>query len=255
MTWIAAAIVGSAVVGGIASNKAAGTQARATEAATAAQTASTERGIEAQERMFERQVALQEPWRVAGVNALNKLIPMSMEYQPFTAKEFQADPGYAFRMKEGLRALDRTAAARGGLLSGNQLRGVTEYGQELASQEFTNAFNRYQAERAARMQPLQSLAGVGQSASNTLSNAAGQLGSGMASAYGQLGQNIGANLIGAGNARASGYMGMANALTGGVGQYLNYSQNQALMNRMFPTYGGSVGGAIPMGIPLPGNIA
>lgn len=258
MTWIAAAIVGSAVVGGIASNKAAGTQARATEAATAAQTASTEKainaqalaaekGIEAQERMFERQVALQEPWRVAGVNALNKLIPMSMEYQPFTAREFQADPGYAFRLNEGIKALDRSAAARGGLLSGNQLRGVTEYGQNLASQEFTNAFNRYQAERAARMQPLQSLAGVGQSASNTLAGAAGQLGTGMASAYGQLGagtasaysqlgQNVGANLIGAGNARASGYMGMANALTGGVGQYLNYSQNQALMNRMFPAY-------------------
>ena len=299
MTWIAAAIVTSAVVGAVSSNKAASTQVKATQAATAAQTASTEKAIDAQalateksiaaqaaalqrsidsqERMFERQVALQEPWRAAGVNALNKLIPMSMEYQPFTAKEFQADPGYAFRLNEGIRALDRSAAARGGLLSGNQLRGVTEYGQNLASQEFTNAFNRYQAERAARMQPLQSLAGVGQSASNTLSGAAGQLGTGMAnaygqlgagtaaaygqlgagtaSAYGQLGQNIGANLIGAGNARASGYMGMANALTGGVGQYLNYAQNQALMNRMFPTYGGSVGGAIPMGIPLPGNIA
>jgi hypothetical protein len=277
MTWIAAAIVGGAVVGGLASNKAASTQAKSVQAATAAQTASTEKaidaqalaaekGIEAQERMFERQVALQEPWRVAGVNALNKLIPMSMEYQPFTAREFQADPGYAFRLNEGIKALDRSAAARGGLLSGNQLRGVTEYGQNLASQEFTNAFNRYQAERAARMQPLQSLAGVGQSASNTLAGAAGQLGTGMASAYGQLGagtasaysqlgQNVGANLIGAGNARASGYMGMANALTGGVGQYLNFAQNQALMNRMFPTYGGSVGGAIPVGVPLPGNIA
>jgi hypothetical protein len=275
--WVAGAIVTGAVVGGVASSSAAKTQARATEAATAAQTASTEKaidaqalaaekGIEAQERMFERQVALQEPWRVAGVNALNKLIPMSMEYQPFTAREFQADPGYAFRLNEGIKALDRSAAARGGLLSGNQLRGVTEYGQNLASQEFTNAFNRYQAERAARMQPLQSLAGVGQSASNTLAGAAGQLGTGMASAYGQLGagtasaysqlgQNVGANLIGAGNARASGYMGMANALTGGVGQYLNFAQNQALMNRMFPTYGGSVGGAIPVGVPLPGNIA
>lgn len=263
MSAIAAAIATSAIVGAVSSNKAASTQAKATEAATAAQTASTqkaidaqaaatEKGIEAQERMFERQVALQEPWRLAGVTALNKLVPMSMEYQPFTEREFQADPGYAFRLKEGLRALDRSAAARGGLLSGNQLRGVTEYGQNLASQEYTNAFNRYQAERAARMQPLQSLAGVGQSASNTLAGAAGQLGTGIAnaygqlgagtaSAYGQLGQNVGANLIGAGNARASGYMGMANALTGGMGQFLNYQQNQALMNqnqallnRMYP---------------------
>lgn len=230
MSGIATAIVGGAVIGGIASNKAASTQARATEAATAAQTASAEKGLEAQERMFERQVALQEPFRQVGVNALPELVAAS-RYEPFTAAKFQADPGYAFRLKEGLRALDRSAAARGGLLSGNQLRGVTEYGQELASQEFTNAFNRYQAERAARLQPLQSLAGMSQSSANTLTGAAGQLGANIGSTYSQLGQNIGANLIGAGNARASGYMGIANALTGGVGQYLNYQQNQALMNQ------------------------
>lgn len=253
--WVAGAVIGSAVIGSAASGKAASTQARATEAASAAQAAATDKSIEAQERMFNRQVALQEPWRLAGVAALNKLVPMSMEYQPFTAEQMRMDPGYAFRMKEGLRALDRSAAARGGLLSGNQLRGVTEFGQELASQEYGNAFNRYQAERAARMQPLQSLAGVGQSSANALTSAAGTLGSNIGSTYSQLGQNIGANLIGAGNARASGYMGVANALTGGMGQYLNYQQNQALMNRMFPTYGGSVGGTIPMGVPLPGNIA
>lgn len=230
MSGIATAIVGGAVIGGIASNKAASTQAQATQAATAAQTASAEKGLEAQERMFERQVALQEPFRQVGVNALPELVAAS-KYEPFTAAKFQADPGYAFRIKEGLRALDRSAAARGGLLSGNQLRGVTEYGQELASQEFTNAFNRYQAERAARLQPLQSLAGMSQSSANTLTGAAGQLGANIGSTYSQLGQNIGANLIGAGNARASGYMGIANALTGGVGQYLNYQQNQALMNQ------------------------
>lgn len=255
MTWIAAAIVTSAVVGAVSSNKAASTQVKATQAATAAQTAATEKaidaqtsaaekGIAAQERMFERQVALQEPFRQVGVNALPELVAAS-KYEPFTAEKFQADPGYAFRLREGLRALDRSAAARGGLLSGNQLRGVTEYGQNLASQEYTNAFNRYQAERAARLQPLQSLAGMSQSSANTLTGAAGQLGAGTAaaygqlgagtaSAYGQLGQNIGANLIGAGNARASGYMGTANAFTSGVGQYINYAQNQALMNRLFP---------------------
>ena len=73
--WTAAAIVGGAVIGGVASSSAAKTQAKATEAATAAQTASTEKGIDAQERMFERQVALQEPFRQAGVNALPELTP------------------------------------------------------------------------------------------------------------------------------------------------------------------------------------
>jgi hypothetical protein len=168
--------------------------------------------------MFNRQVELQEPFRQAGVNALPELIAAS-RYQPFDMEQFQQDPGYAFRMKEGLRALENTAAARGGLMSGNQMRGITRFGQELGSQEYGNAFNRYQAERAARLNPLQSLTGMGQT---TAANIAGQAG--------QFGQAMGANIIGAGNARASGYIGGANALSNAVSQGLNYYQNQDLMN-------------------------
>lgn len=206
-----AAIIGSSLLGAGSARSAAGTQERAARESTAAQ-----------ERMFAKQVELQEPFRKAGVNALPELIAAS-KYTPFTMDQFQADPGYAFRLKEGMRALERSAAARGGLLSGATLRGVQGYGQEMASQEFTNAFNRYQAERAARLNPLQSLVGAGQS---TAANVAGQAG--------QFGQAMGANIVGAGNARASGYMGAANALTSGLGQYLNYGQSQAMMNRMFP---------------------
>jgi len=233
MTWVAAAIVGGAVIGGYSANQAAKTQAKATESATAAQTASTDKSIEAQERMFNRQVELQEPFRRVGVNALPELVEAS-KYTPFRMEQFQQDPGYAFRLKRGLEAVEKTAASRGGLLSGNQLRGVTEFGQELASQEYTNAFNRYQAERNARLNPLQSLAGMSQSSANTLTNAAGNLGANIGSAYSQLGQNIGANLIGAGNARASGYMGTANAFSNALGQGLNYYQNQQLMANLFP---------------------
>jgi hypothetical protein len=212
MPWIiGAAIVGSAAIGSSAASKAARAQERA----------ATE-GAAAQERMFNRQVELQEPFRQAGVNALPELIAAS-RYQPFGMEQFQQDPGYAFRMKEGLRALENTAAARGGLLSGNQMRGVTRFGQELGSQEFTNAFNRYQAERAARLNPLQSLAGMGQT---TAANVAGQAG--------QYGQAQAANAAAMGNIRASGYINTANALTGAIGQGVNYYQNQQMMDRFFP---------------------
>jgi len=197
-----AAIIGSSLIGGVAAKSAGDTQAAATREASAAQ-----------ERMFGKQVELQEPFRKVGVNALPELVAAS-KYEPFTMAKFQADPGYAFRLKEGLKALERSAAARGGLLSGAQMRGITEYGQELGSQEFTNAFNRYQAERAARLNPLQSLAGMGQT---TAANVAG--------AAGRLGENIGSNIIGGGAARASSYMGMANALSGGLSNYLAYNQN------------------------------
>jgi hypothetical protein len=210
--WMAAAVVGSAALGAYSSNKAASTQADAAN-----------RAADLQMQQFERQVELQEPWRQAGITALNKLTPLATEYTPFGMDQFQQDPGYAFRMQEGMKALERSAAARGGLLSGGMLRGAQRYGQDLASQEYMNAFNRYQAERNARLNPLQSLAGVGQTATNQL----GQAGQAMAS-------NVGQALGAAGQARASGYIGGANALTQGLGTYLNYQQGQNYLNARYP---------------------
>ena len=213
MPWmIAAATIGSALIGSSASKKAASTQADAAN-----------RAADLQMQQFERQVELQEPWRQAGITALNKLTPLATEYTPFGMQQFQQDPGYAFRMQEGMKALERSAAARGGLLSGSMLKGAQRYGQDLASQEYMNAFNRYQAERNARLNPLQSLAGVGQTATNQL----GQAGQTMA---GNVGQAMGA----AAQARASGYVGGANALSQGLGTYLNYQQGQNFLNAMRP---------------------
>jgi len=98
------------------------------------------------------------------------------------------------------------------------MKGIQRFGQDLASQEYQNAFNRYQVERAARLNPLQSLMGAGQSAVNTLTSAAGQAG-----------QNEATNLYNAGAARASGYVGSANALSGALG-----SIGQAAVN--YPLY-------------------
>ena len=201
--WIAAATVASAVIGSSASRKAASTQASAAN-----------RAAELQREQFERQVELQAPFREAGVRALPELEAAS-RYTPFGMQQFTADPGYGFRLSEGQKALDRQAAARGGLISGGALKAAQRYGQEMGSQEYTNAFNRYQTERQARLNPLQSLAGVGQTSVAQL-GAAGQT---MAS---NVGEAIGAGA----QARASGYMGGANALSQGLNQYLNYSQGQ-----------------------------
>ncbi len=210
MGWMtAAAIVGTSLLGADASGDAADAQLQGSRESTAAQ-----------ERMFNKQVELQEPWRKAGETALNKLIPLT-DYTKFGMDQFQQDPGYAFRLSEGQKALDRSAAARGGLISGSALKAATRYGQDMGSQEYTNAFNRYQTERAAQLQPLQSLAGVGQTSANTLSNAAANFGAAE-----------GANAVGAANARASGYVGSANAVSGGLSQYLNYTQNQNMINAL-----------------------
>ena len=228
--WVAGAVVGSAVIGGVAAKKAADTAARAQE--QAAQTSAA-----AQERMFQKQVELQEPWRQAGLNALAQI------RGGFTGKvDLAQDPGYAFRLAEGQKALERSAAARGGLLSGATLRGTQRFGQELASQEYQNAYNR----ALTQYNTLANLAGVGQTTA-----------SGMASQAGQLGANLGNLYYGAGTAagqaRASGYLGMGNALTSALGTGLNYYQGQQLLNRMYPAPGagaGTFGGGYS---PVPGG--
>ena len=206
---MAGAVAGSAVLGYMGSQSAADTQADASR-----------EGIAAQERMFNRQIELQEPFRQAGVNALAKLEGAS-EYTPFGMSQFQADPGYAFRLSEGQRALENSAAARGGLLSGNTGKALTAYGQNMGSQEYQNAFNRYQAERSATLNPLQSLAGMGQTSTNALTGAAGAYGANTASLYGDIGA-----------AQSAGTVGGVNALTGGLSSYLKYSQGNDLIKAL-----------------------
>jgi hypothetical protein len=249
--WVAAAVVGGAVLGTVASSKASSAQQSAANRATdvAAQTAADQAQV--QREIFEKQTELQAPFREAGLAGQNRLMELlgiggtkgapgygRYATAEFGADKFKADPGYAFRMSEGMKALERSAAARGGLLSGATLRGTQRFGQDLASQEYQNAFNRYQAERTGTLNPYQALAGTAQSGANVLGQQAGQYGTNVSNILGSYGSAAQGNIIGAGNAQASGYMGAANAIGGGVGQGINFYQNQQLLNRL-PTYGTS----------------
>ena len=227
MPWMALAIGGSALLGAGAAKSAAKTQAAATDRASEVQKETVDQQIALHREMFNKQMELQQPYQQAGVNALNKLQGMA-DYTMFGPEQFTKDPGYGFRLAEGQKALDRQAAARGGLISGGALKAAQRYGQEMGSQEFTNAFNRYQTNRANQLQPLQSLMGAGQTAANTMGNVAANYGT-----------NAGNLLTSGGAARASGYVGGANALTSGLGQYMNYTQSKDLMNRLLPQTGGS----------------
>jgi hypothetical protein len=215
---IPAAIVGSSLLGGSAAKSAANTQA-----------AAANRAAELQNEQYQQTRQDAMPWLKAGEGALNKLVG-AVDYQKFGMDQFQQDPGYAFRLSEGQKALDRSAAARGGLISGGALKAAGRYGQEMGSQEYMNAFNRYQTERSAALNPLQSLAGVGQTTAQQL----GQTGAANAA-------NVGNLITGGAAAQAAGQVGMANAVTGGLGTYMNYSQNNALLNALRnrgSTYGG-----------------
>ena len=224
---IPAAIIASSLLGSRSASKAASTQAAAAERGAELERQTAQEQLALQKRIYEEGVARQQPWLTAGEEALNKLLPLSTQYTPFGQKQFFEDPGYTFRLAEGQKALERQAAARGGLISGAALKAAQRYGQEMGSQEFMNAFNRYQAERAAQLQPLQSLAGVGQTTAQQL-GAAGQQYAGMAgqTALGSAASQAQAQAAAA-QARASGYMGGAQAIASGLGQYMNYQQQQA----------------------------
>jgi hypothetical protein len=250
---VATAIAGAAVLG-------AGASIYASNQASKAQKSAANRAADSQMAMFNRQVELQEPFRQAGLTAQNKMLtvlgleggdPNAPDFgryaKDFSMADYQADPGYGFRISEGMKALERSAAARGGLLSGATMKGVTRFGQDTAANEYTAAYNRYQANRANQLNPLQSLYGGGQTSTNLLSNAAGQAGQGIA----------GAEMAG-GQARASGYINMASALNQGLSTGANlYMQNQYLnqQNQLNAARTAYYTGMTPQGPPLPPGYA
>jgi len=214
-------------------------------------------------------VGFQEPYMGAGAGATNQLASLfgqggAYTQQP-TYEQLQMDPGYAFRQQQGEQAM--LNAARGGGLAGSgaALKAATRYGQEAGSQEYTNAYNRFMANRAQAVQGLQNLAGTGAGAAGTASQLAGSMGNALSgnqfnvgSNLGTMASNAGSTVAGAytgaiptmaaltsanpygqamenvGQARASGYVGgtsaLSNALNSGMGNALAYN----MMSRYAP---------------------
>lgn len=227
------------IVGGLSSAYAANRQAKAAKQAAEAQSSAADAATKLEREMFQQSREDMLPWLQAGSGALPELLRLAglerykipgqrnMQFdesarlkaelgpkqsmQPDTygyrrstdpnamLSTLALDPGYQFRRAEGMRGLENSAAARGGLLSGNFIRNAQRYGQDLASQEYGNAFNR-----------LAGIAGVGQTQAQQLAG----LGS-------QYAGNVGQNMMNAANARASGYVGKANAQAGLMGNLTN----------------------------------
>lgn len=145
----------------------------------------------------------------------------------FSMEDFEADPGYQFRMDEGMRGVEGGAAARGGLLSGAALKAIQKYGQGLASQEYGNAYSRFENDKTNNYNKLAGMVNSGQGATNQMSNTAGQFA-----------QNNANALAAYGNAAGAGYMGQANALTGAIGQGMNYYQDQQIIDKIRNPGGG-----------------
>lgn len=149
------------------------------------------------------------PWEDAGKSALTQMQDPSFNHA-FSMSDFQADPGYQFRMQQGQQALEASAAARGGLSGGNFATALTQYGQNFASNEYQNAYNRFNQNQQNRFNRLSTIAGIGQNALTGTMGAAQSYGNGVSQ-----------NQMGLGNAYAAGNMAMAKANQGFVGSGLS----------------------------------
>lgn len=207
-----AAVVASAVIGGGASIIAGNKSTSAQKAAAAQSTALQQQQMAEAARQYDQGRADLAPYREAGYTALGQLASGTAAggdfNKPYTMNDLTMDPGYQFRLNEGQRGVESSAAARGGVLSGATLKALDQYNQGFASNEVNNAYNRYSSDLTGRYNRLAGVAGTGQQATNS-GIAAGQ----NLTANNQAGvNNISGNINAAANANSSQYTNTANAI-------------------------------------------
>jgi hypothetical protein len=202
-------------------------QGEAAKEAARTQATAAQNALALQREMFDYQKGLLEPYQKAGTAALGRLTGvMGLGGQPATGGQqmLEMDPGYAFRLGEGMKALERLQAARGNMLSGGAIKAGQRFAQDVASQEYGSAYNR-----------LANIAGLGQTTGTQL-GAAGQ----------QFGTTAGETMAQQANALAAGRVGRTSAYTQGINTAANAFgnfANQQQQNQLFrDIYGRALGG-------------
>ena len=195
---VAAAAIGAA--GAIAGGAMAASGAKK---AAKTQAASADAASQVQWDMYDQTRQDLDPYKQAGTTALNQLMgqmtPDGYFNQTYTGQDIYSDPSYQFRLQQGQDAIQSSAAAQGGLLSGATLKALQGYGQDMASQEYSNAYNRFNADQTNRYNRLSNIIGMGQNAAAQTGNA------GM-----QTGQAVANNTMAGANSIAAGQVASAN---------------------------------------------
>lgn len=244
----AAAGIGTAAIGAHAAGQAAQTQSNAADYAANLQHQDAQAALDFQKQQYTTNQANEAPWLKAGQGAVTNLSSLlapggdltkqwTGEFQAPTAAEAAATPGYQFQLQQGEQALQNSAAAQGNLLTGGTAKALDQYSQGLAStnyqQAYNNAltqyqqsYNQFQQGQANQYNRLAGLAGLGQTSAGQLSSAGQSAANNVSNIMLGSGQQIGNDVQNAAAARASGYVGSANAYGGAlsnvgsnIGQY------------------------------------
>jgi hypothetical protein len=223
MSGVATAIAGGTIVGALVTSD-------ASRQAAKSQAGAVSNAADLQWQQYLQNREDQTPWRQAGSTAIGQLSDLTSangQLGPnshFTYNDLYADPSYGFRLNQGMLALQRSAAAKGGLLSGGTLKGLTDYAQNAASQEYSNAYGRWNNDQTNTFNRLASIAGLGQTSTANSAQAGNQ----------SMG-NITNLLTQGANAQAAGIMGQANAYSGAINNGLNSWMQYQMMQKLAPT--------------------
>lgn len=269
MSTVAIGSIIAAGVGAAGSVAAGSEQAGAAKSAAQLQAQEAANSLAFQKQEFSTEQANEAPFLAAGTGAVNELssqlstpgqgllTPWTQQFEAPTAQQAQQTPGYQFTLQQGEQALQNSAAASGGLLTGGTAKGITNYAEGLADttyqQTFQNsltayqqAYNTFQNNQTNTYNRLAGVAGAGQTAATTLGQQGQQAASNVSNINLTTGQLQGQDLQNAAAATASGYAGAANALGSGIssiGQLLTLQQ----------LLGGSGGGSSLLAPGTPGT--
>lgn len=225
---------GTSLIGGYVASRAAGraadTQSAASDRAAELQAQSGREAIDFQRETLRQQQQNQQPWIDAGTGALRTIGDITSApgyawnetFTPPKPEDVLNDPAIKFQLAQGQRALDQYLRSKGKAMGGKAVKEVTSYGQGVAAQgykdlysraadEYNTRYNTFANERSAELNPQFSLAGLGQTATNQLGSNLGTTGGNVADIGMQTAQQVANQQTAGANARASGYVGSANA--------------------------------------------
>lgn len=225
MSWVAAAIGGSAIIGAGASYLSSKSSADAAKDAAKEQRKGSDAAIQVQWDMYAQNREDLAPWREAGVRSLADLERVQGTYESaiMDPSQYKQSPGYNWLQQQGINAIDRSASARGKSDSGEHSKDLMQYGQGLAIQDYQGYLGRLES----LMNRYAGTSQVGQTASGQVAglgaNAANQVGANSMYA----GQAGAASQINQGNARTGLYQNLSNIGSNATNQFMlnNYLQN------------------------------
>lgn len=246
--------IGGAIIGSNSASKAADAQTAAANHAADLQYQASQQALDFQKQQYNTSQQQIAPWLQAGQGALAQLssgtapggsliTPYGGQFTAPTGLTEQNDPGFQARLKLGTDAIERSAAARGGIVTGGTAKALDQFSQDYASNEYGNVYNRalndyttnfnaYNTGQANQYNRLAALAGVGQQEANQLSTVGQNTANNVSSNLLNTAQNVGQQVNNAGAATASGYVGAGNAWGSGLSGATGNLQNILLLQQM-----------------------